>query len=201
MDMDLFFPPIMAHQLLLIYFNGSVMQSKFNLSGSSAPMRILKSSSSFENTQHCLGFTLIELMLVISIIGILSTIAIPNYLDYRKKSQITEIAVNLKNFEKAFITYAIDQGDFPADTHLVLPDVPIMSKYINPVVWSKTTALGGNYNWEGPDSYPYAGIALFASTASQSDLIQLDHMVDNGDLSQGKFRQTPNGRYTYIISE
>ncbi len=165
-------------------------------------MRILTSIFSAENDdRRCLGFALIELMQVISIIGILSAIAVPNYLSYYKKSQITEMADHLKNFESAFIAYAVDQGNFPNDSHVVLPDFPRMSKYIDPALWGKATALGGNYNWEGPDNYPYAGIALFATTAPQSDLMLLDQMLDNGDLSQGKFRQTPNGRYTYIISE
>jgi hypothetical protein len=47
----------------------------------------------------------------------------------------------------------------------------------------------------------YSGISLFEPTASQEDLELLDIMLDDGDLSQGKFRQTPNGRYTYIIDE
>ena len=76
-----------------------------------------------------------------------------------------------------------------------------MAKYISPEVWGKTTPLGGNYNWEGPDFYPYAGIAIDPITAPQGDLELLDSMLDDGDLTQGKFRITPIGRYTYIIDE
>lgn len=31
--------------------------------------------------------------------------------------------------------------------------------------------------------------------------MQLDTIIDNGDLSSGKFRKTPNGRYTFILGE
>ena len=90
---------------------------------------------------------------------------------------------------------------YPNDSHIVLPDLPTMEYYINPDVWGKTTLMGGTYNWEGPDGYPYAGISIFGATAPQEDLELLNTMLDDGDLTQGKFRQTPNGRYTYIIEE
>ena len=76
-----------------------------------------------------------------------------------------------------------------------------MADYISPGVWYKTTVMGGTYNWEGPNGYPYAGISIFESTAPVKDLEMLDSMLDDGDLTQGKFRKTPNGRYTYIIDE
>ena len=147
------------------------------------------------------GFTLMELMVVIAIIGILSAIAVPNFVNYRRKAHITEAAEDIKNFEKGFISYALDENEFPDDSHIVLPDLPKMADYIDPVVWGKTTALGGTYNWEGADTYPYVGISIFQATAPQKELELLDSMLDDGDLTTGRFRQTPNGRYTYIIEE
>jgi prepilin-type N-terminal cleavage/methylation domain-containing protein len=113
-----------------------------------------------EKNDHrdCKGFTLIELMIVIAIIGILAAIAIPNFIAYRKKAKIASVAANMKNFEKGFIAYAINEGDFPIDTDIVLPDPGKMVNHIDPAVWGEPTPLGGNYNWEGPDFYPYAGI-------------------------------------------
>ena len=107
----------------------------------------------------------------------------------------------MKGFEKGFTAYALDEGEFPNDSHIVLPDLPNMGKYVDPAVWGQITPLGGTYNWEGPDNYPYAEVSIFGATASQNDIESLDIMIDDGDLTRGKFRQTPNGRYTYIIDE
>ena len=63
------------------------------------------------------GFTLIELMIVVAIIGILAAIAIPAYQDYTIRAQVSE-GLNLAGGAKAAVTeYSQDRGAFPADQH------------------------------------------------------------------------------------
>ena len=61
------------------------------------------------------GFTLIELMIVVAIIGILAAVALPAYQDYTARSQMTE-ALNLAAGQKGAVTeYRADKGVWPAD--------------------------------------------------------------------------------------
>jgi type IV pilus assembly protein PilA len=48
------------------------------------------------------GFTLIELMIVVAIIGILASIAIPQYQTYTKRSKFTELVIATTTFKSAF---------------------------------------------------------------------------------------------------
>jgi len=61
------------------------------------------------------GFTLIELMLVITIVGVLAAIAIPAYQDYTGRAQVTE-AFYLAGAQKMAVTeYHSNRGEFPGN--------------------------------------------------------------------------------------
>ena len=59
------------------------------------------------------GFTLIELMIVIAIIGILAAIAIPAYQDYTARTQLSEAMTLSGGAKTALAEYRMQQGSFP----------------------------------------------------------------------------------------
>src|SRR5208283_1698155 len=64
------------------------------------------------------GFTLIELMIVIAIIGILAAIAIPAYQNYTIRAQVTEGLTLADGWKTAIAEYYANTGSWPTVTNL-----------------------------------------------------------------------------------
>ena len=80
------------------------------------------------------GFTLIELMIVVAIIGILAAIAIPNFLTYQLKSRQAEAKTNLQAIKTSEVAFQAERGCYIG---LIAEGAaaPVVSVKTVPVTW------------------------------------------------------------------
>ena len=127
------------------------------------------------------------IMVVVVIIGLLATIALPAFQRVQERSRASRIANDLHQFEAAFQRYAIENGGWPGPA---APGVePIgMTGYL-PAAYSQTTAIGGNFSWSGPAAKLY----LTVTPASDAVMQRVDAILDDGDLSTGALTKSSGG--------
>ncbi|EMU4011054.1 pilin, partial [Neisseria gonorrhoeae] len=82
------------------------------------------------------GFTLIELMIVIAIVGILAAVALPAYQDYTARAQVSEAILLAEGQKSAVTEYYLNNGKWPENNGaagVASPASDIKGKYVQSV--------------------------------------------------------------------
>ncbi|HHS2158231.1 TPA: pilin [Neisseria meningitidis] len=103
------------------------------------------------------GFTLIELMIVIAIVGILAAVALPAYQDYTARAQVSEAILLAEGQKSAVTEYYLNHGEWPGNNTSagVASSTDIKGKYVqsvevkNGVVTAEMKSSGVNKEIQG----------------------------------------------------
>ena len=99
---------------------------------------------------HSSGFTLIEVMIVIAIMGILTSIGVPNYIKYREKARIAVAITEIKFIEKEIANFVVENGKLPEDLSEIEMD-KVLDPWGRPYQYLKTQGVCDDKGKDGKD--------------------------------------------------
>ena len=149
------------------------------------------------------GFTLVEILIVVVILGILAAIVIPRFTDAAGDTERAAFAASGRSFKESALRYWLDNGVYLEDSSSgVLPTgfEPYVTEHSwgeTPIggVWDSelnsfglTSALGVHFNGQG-------------ITRDDAYMVEIDAVVDDGDLFTGGFRKIAGDRYYFVLAD
>ncbi|MGK7912971.1 MAG: type IV pilin protein [Synechococcus sp.] len=132
---------------------------------------------------HHSGFTLIELMVVMVVIGVLTAVAIPSLASQVDRARMAAAVSEMKSFADGIHSFAILNGAYPGDNHEAVPAGT--DGYINGTAFMNPTPLGGRYNFDNSSGGgQYVGISISSFNFPVETRERLDALVD-GEVNLG----------------
>ena len=114
------------------------------------------------------GFTLIELMIVVAIIGILAAIALPAYQDYTVRAKVSEVVLAASNPKTNVAEFYQSKGKLP--TAASLGTIDTKSKFVRSVAWDGTSKITATATTVADKNVAGKTITLTAATRSNGQI-------------------------------
>jgi len=152
------------------------------------------------------GFTLIELMIVVAIIGILAAVAIPAFMDYMKKSKKTEASLQLNKISKNDKVYFATNAQYSQTAGAILPGAGGAAcsgpngKFAVVTTWATDNGWKAlDFEIDEPNLFSYTYSAANLSTATALAIGDLD--CDTTLITYTLALTAPSGNAAGTITE
>lgn len=150
------------------------------------------------------GFTLVEILIVVVILGILAALVVPSFASAVNGSRDQSFISSLRGFESAATMYMTKEQLYLEDS--ASGEMPAgFDAYINPSDFVNGTPIGGVWDveWNSHGITSAIGVHFNGQGETRDDayMLEIDAAFDDGNLDTGEFRKIANGRYYFILED